>query len=200
MAATDPFTLRAVSGLPTAPGPLAGATVVTIDAQVEYTAGALELDGIETALANIGSIHERARAEGCRLIHVAHVGAPGGAFDPAAGGRIVDAVSPADGEPVVTKGLPNAFAGTDLLDLLRAEPSGPLVICGFMTHMCVSATARAATDLGFDSTVVSDATATRSLPSATGGEAVPAGAVHEAALAALADRFSVVATTADVLV
>ena len=48
-------------------------------------------------------------------------------------------------------------------------------------------------DLGFDSVVLSDATATRSLPSASGSGSVPAAALHEAALAALADRFSVVA-------
>lgn len=65
--------------------------------------------------------------------------------------------------------------------------------------MCISATARAATDLGFDSTVVSDASATRSLPSAEGGENLSADEIHRAALAGLADRFAVVATTQEVL-
>ena len=193
------FTLRAASGLPTEPRDLSESALVTIDAQVEYTAGPLGLEGVGPAVDNIVVLHERARSVGCPIIHVAHLGTAGGAFDPASGGRIIDAVGPAAGESVVTKSLPNAFAGTNLAELLADHPGRPLVICGFMTHMCVSATARAATDLGFDSVVVSDATATRSLPSATCDGVVPAATLHEAALAALADRFSVVASTADVL-
>ncbi|MDX2378603.1 MAG: cysteine hydrolase family protein [Acidimicrobiia bacterium] len=189
----DPFTLRAVSGLPTSPGPLSESTLLIIDAQVEYTGGALELVGVDAALDTLQAVLARARSEGCPVIHVAHLGASGGAFDPDGGGRIIDAVAPVEGESIVTKNLPNAFAGTDLAGQLRAHGDRPLVIGGFMTHMCVSATARAATDLGFDSVVLSDATATRSLPSASGSGSVPAAALHEAALAALADRFSVVA-------
>ena len=194
--AADPFTLRSVSGLPTSPGLLSESTLLIIDAQVEYTGGALELAGVDAAIDELVAVLTRARSAGCPIVHVAHLGAPGGAFDPDAGGRIVDVVAPVDGETVVTKNLPNAFAGTDLAENLRSRGDRPLVIGGFMTHMCVSATARAATDLGFDSVVLSDATATRALPSASGSGTVPAAALHEAALAALADRFSVVAPAA----
>ncbi|RLE24920.1 MAG: cysteine hydrolase [Actinobacteria bacterium] len=194
----SPFTLRAAAGLPTSPGPLANSTLIVIDAQVEYTTDPLALTGIDEALLQIRHLLEQARAAGCPVIHVAHEGAPGRPFDPAAGGRIIDSVEPVDSEPVVLKKLPNAFAGTDLAARVDDHPGRPLVICGFMTHMCVSATARAAIDLGYETVVVSDATATRSLPSATGGDAVDASDVHAAALAALADRFSVVATTAEV--
>ena len=193
-----PFTLRAAAGLPTTPWPLSDSTLIVIDAQVEYTTGPLALARIDEALVNIGKLLAQARAAGCPIIHVIHQGAPGRPFDPDAGGQIIDSVSPLDGERVVSKTLPNAFAGTALADLIGERPDRPLVICGFMTHMCVSATARAATDLGFETVVVSDASATRSLPSATGGPAVSASDVHSAALAALADRFSVVAATAKV--
>lgn len=193
-----PFTLRSAAGLPTTPGTLADATLIVIDAQVEYTAGPLTLAGVDEALVKIGQLLVDARAAGCPVIHVAHEGAAGRPFDPSAGGRIVDSVAPIEGEPVVLKKLPNAFADTKLAALLGDDPGRPLVICGFMTHMCVSATARAATDLGFETVVVSDASATRSLPSATGGDAVDAAVVHGAALAALADRFSVVSTTSEI--
>jgi nicotinamidase-related amidase len=199
MASSAPFTLRAVSGLPTTPGTLSESTLLIIDAQVEYTTGPLALAGIDRAVQNVAALLERARAEGCPVVHVAHRGTAGGAFDPAAGGRIIDSVEPIAGELVVSKDLPNAFAGTDLAEQLHSYGDRPLTICGFMTHMCVSATARAATDLGFDSTVVGDATATRSLPSTSGDGVVGAAALHEAALAALADRFSVVAQTSDLL-
>lgn len=67
-----------------------------------------------------------------------------------------------------------------------------------MTHMCVSTTARAALDLGYRSTVVASACATRDLPDALGG-VVDAKTVHRAALAALGDRFAIIAPDADAI-
>ena len=68
-----------------------------------------------------------------------------------------------------------------------------------MTHMCVSSTARAALDLGYETTVVADATATRALPSVDGSSVISAETLHETALAALADRFSAITSTTQVL-
>lgn len=194
-----PFTLRSAAGLPSEPDPIASSVVVVIDAQEEYASGALPLPDLDAANTNIIRIQAAARAAGAPVVHVAHVGSPGGAFDPASGGAILDVVAPHDGEAVIEKSLPNSFANTTLHDHLRSIDAEHLVIVGFMTHMCVSATARAAVDLGYRSTVVSDATATRSLPSATGGDPIDARVVHDTALAELADRFSIVATTDDVL-
>jgi nicotinamidase-related amidase len=55
--------------------------------------------------------------------------------------------------------------------------------------MCVSATVRAALDLGYRTTVVADATATRDLPDLAGG-VIDAAVVKRVALAELADRFA----------
>jgi nicotinamidase-related amidase len=52
-----------------------------------------------------------------------------------------------------------------------------------MTHMCVDATARAASDLGFQVIIAEDACATRDLK--YGDTTVPADHVHKAFLAAL---------------
>jgi nicotinamidase-related amidase len=65
------------------------------------------------------------------------------------------------------------------------------VLAGFMTHMCVNSTARGAFNLGYASSVVSGATATRELPGPD-GQAVSAAALQAASLAALNDMFSVV--------
>ncbi len=43
-----------------------------------------------------------------------------------------------------------------------------LVLAGFMTHVCVNSTARAAFNLGYRPTVVGEATATRSVPNPAG--------------------------------
>jgi len=58
-----------------------------------------------------------------------------------------------------------------------------VVITGMMTHMCVDATARAASDLGFKVIVAEDACASRSLE--FGGTTIPADHVHKAFLSAL---------------
>lgn len=97
-----------------------------------------------------------------------------------------------DGEAVVEKTLANAFAGTDLHEQLEAAGAKELILAGFMTHMCISSTARAAQDLGYRVTVAADACATRALPDPTGGVALTGPQMHTAALAALADRFAVV--------
>ncbi|WP_076606151.1 isochorismatase family protein [Cystobacter fuscus] len=116
---------------------------------------------------------------------------PGGLFDPRGpGSAFVPAVAPIDGEVVVTKGLPNSFAGTPLHDRLKAIGRPELIIVGFMTHMCVSATARAALDLGYRGTVVAAAMATRDLPDPLGG-VLSAAELQRAELAALGDRYAV---------
>jgi len=58
-----------------------------------------------------------------------------------------------------------------------------VVITGMMTHMCVDATARAASDLGFEVIVAEDACATRDLK--YGDTVIPADLVHKSFLAAL---------------
>ena len=72
----------------------------------------------------------------------------------------------------------------------RYAPQTALIVGGFMTHMCVSATVRAATDQGFMSTIAADTVATRDLPDATGGDTIAAEVINRITLAALSDRFA----------
>jgi nicotinamidase-related amidase len=195
-----PKTLLAMAGAPAAPPALKDAAIVVIDAQREYVDGKLPLPGVEAALAEIAALLARARAAGSPIVHVRHMGRAGGLFDPAGpGGAIAAPAAPKEGEPVVGKTLPNAFAGTDLAARLGALGRRELVVCGFMTHMCVSSTVRAALDLGYRCTVPAAATATRDLPDPVIGATVPAAALQRASLAALADRFAIVTGGADAL-
>jgi len=194
-----PVTMRAMAGLRDSPPGVADSIVVVIDAQREYLDGRLPLPDIDSALGSIERILAAAREAGAPVVHVAHQGRPGGTFAPGEGGLIIDRVAPVDGEVVVAKTFPNSFAGTELADVLAGHPERSLVLCGFMTHMCVSSTARAALDLGLDTTVIEDACATRALPALGTGEPIQAGTLHRVALTELADRFSVIATTGDFL-
>jgi nicotinamidase-related amidase len=90
---------------------------------------------------------------------------------------------------VIVKGYPNAFIGTDLHTRLAAAERQNLIIAGFMTHMCVSSTARAAFNLDYGPTVVA-ATATRALPGPAGD--VAAETIQAASLASINDLFGVV--------
>ncbi len=189
-----PSTLLELAGVAAAAPRLSESALIVIDAQHEYIDGALALPGIKPALDEIGALLARARALRTPVIHVVHQGS--GLFAPGSPGAAIAAVAdPAPGEPLLTKKLPNAFASTDLADRLRAMKRGSIVIVGFMTHMCVEATARAAIDLGFKAAVVASATATRDLPDPLTGTTVPAAEVQRNALAALADRFATVVAT-----
>jgi nicotinamidase-related amidase len=199
MNATLPQTLLQMRGLALAPGRLSQSALVIIDAQGEYRSGRMVLPGIDPALARIADLLARARAAGSPVFHVAQIGQAGTLFDPTTEcGAILPQAAPVAGEPIVIKRLPNAFAGTELHERLQQASRNTLIIAGFMTHMCISASARAALDLGYQTTVIGDATATRALPAHDGGAPISADAVHRTALAELADRFSAVVASAQI--
>lgn len=190
---TTPKTLLEMSGADMRPAPLATSTLVIIDAQNEYLDGKLALPEVKPAVEALARLLAKARSAGAPVVHIQHKGRAGGLFDlDARGGAIIDAVKPLGAETIVHKPLPNAFAQTDLDSTLKKLGRTQLVIAGFMTHMCVSSTARAALDLGYKATVAADAAATRDLPDPMGG-VISAAALHRAALAELADRFAIVA-------
>ncbi|WP_050468225.1 cysteine hydrolase family protein [Herbaspirillum chlorophenolicum] len=177
------------------------AALVVIDHQAEYTTGKVPLAGIGAALAQVAELLRQARAAGAPVIHVVHHGKPGGAvFDPQGpSAAIIDGVQPQDGETIVVKSLPNSFAGTTLDEELKKTGRKSLVIAGFATHMCVSATTRSALDHGYASTVVAAACATRDLPDPLGGAVIEAAVLHRVALAELADRYATVVPDATAL-
>lgn len=188
-----PRTLLEIAGVTPTPSGLSKAALVVIDVQREYVDGKLPLTGVGAALAEIKALLARARKAGTPIFHVQHRGRTGGTFDPDGPGYPLAAEARPEGsETVIQKNLPNAFAGTDLKTRIDASGRKELIIAGFMTHMCVEATARAAIDLGLKATVVAGATATRDLPDALTGQSVTAAEVHRNALAALADRFATI--------
>ncbi|MGC3996409.1 MAG: isochorismatase family cysteine hydrolase [Anaeromyxobacter sp.] len=67
---------------------------------------------------------------------------------------------PRDGELVVQgRAGASAFAGSNLDLLLRARRVSQIYLAGLALHVCVAATAWAAQDLGYEVTVLEDATA-----------------------------------------
>jgi nicotinamidase-related amidase len=184
------MTMLQMAGATPTPATMADGVLLIIDAQREYTDGLLPLTGVAGAVEALAVLLEKARQAGAPVVHVRHQ-SKGKAFNPSSTGyEIVSPLTPRPGETIVDKGLPNAFAGTELAKHLAASTRKNLIVGGFMTHMCVSATVRAATDLGFMSTIAADTVATRDLPDATGGATIGADAINRITLAALSDRFA----------
>lgn len=195
---TAPKTLLELAGRTPQPPQLKDSILILIDIQNEYLEGPIALPHAGPAVAKAADLLARARKAGAKVIHVAHKGGKGSLFDREAHrGAIVDAVAPVAGEPVVEKPRPNSFSGTTLQDLVGA-PGPTLIFAGFMTHMCVSSTARAALDLGYPAAIAADACATRDLPK-PGGGVIDAASLHTAELAALADRFAGVFTVSEIV-
>ncbi|WP_034295862.1 cysteine hydrolase family protein [Herbaspirillum sp. RV1423] len=191
---STPKTLLQIAGAAPRTPTWQDAALILIDHQTEYTTGGVPLVGIDAAVAEIAHLLRQARAAGAPVFHIVHHAKPGAAlFDPQREFvDIIDGLQPQDGELTIVKTLPNSFAGTTLDAELKKAGKKELIIAGFATHMCISATTRSALDHGYVSTVVAAACATRDLPDALGNGVVPAADVQRAVLAALADRFATV--------
>jgi nicotinamidase-related amidase len=193
---TGNATLRQLVGLADQPAALADSTLIMIDCQNTYTQGVMELEGVQPALDQAAELLDRARSAGIPVVHIMHDAGEGSPYDVRDEiGQIVERVAPRDGELVIVKTFPNAFIGTDLDQRLTAAPGRDLILAGFMTHMCVSSTARGAFSLGYRPAVVAGATATRALPGPA-GEPVSAAALQSASLAGISDLFGIVVPTA----
>lgn len=175
--------------------------VVVVDLQKDYwPTGKWPLVGIDEAAANAAKVIEKARADGDPVIHVRHeFPSPDAPFFAAGteGSEISDVVRPLDGETVILKNHPNSFRDTELKRVLDDKGIDEVVVVGAMSHMCIAATGRAATDFGYNTVVVHDACATRDVE--FNGVTVPAAQVHAANMSALAFAYGEVIGTGEFL-
>ncbi len=173
--------------------------LLIIDIQNDYfPGGASPLVGPEAAAQAAATVLQRFRDTHQPVIHVQHVwDEPDATFmrPGTTGVEINAAVTPSEGETVVVKAHPNAFRETTLGAELEKGGIDELVVMGMMTSVCVDATVRAAVDSGLSVTVVADACAAPDLT--FGGRTVPGVDVQTAFLAALADHYADVVTSAE---
>ena len=152
------------------------------------------------AESNIASLLSAWREHHLPVIHVRHCSVlansplrperPGNAFK--------EQARPLPGEKQFDKTVNSAFIGTGLEQYLRGQDISSLVIVGLTTDHCVSASTRTASDLGFQVTLISDATATfdRKGPD---GALYSADDIHKINLASLNGEFCVVRSTQELL-
>lgn len=110
------------------------------------------------------------------------------------GNQFMDIVKPINGEPIIRKNVNSGFIGTDLKEQLDIANISKLVVVGLTTDHCVSTTTRMAGNLGYNTFLVSDATATFN-KKGVNGQNFSAELIHETALASLNEEFATIITT-----
>ncbi|MEO1189829.1 MAG: cysteine hydrolase family protein [Pseudomonadota bacterium] len=175
--------------------------LVVIDIQNDYfPGGKWTLHEANKAAENAARLIKNARDTGGIVIHVRHefLSEDAPFFTPNSdGAKIHDSVLPVGGEDVVLKHKVNAFQDTNLKSILDAKGVKDVTFVGSMSHMCIDAATRAASDFGYNVTVVEDACASRDLE--FNGKVVPATEVHAAYMSALGFAYANVTTTDDYL-
>lgn len=140
------------------------------------------------------------RHAGRPVVHVQHLsreadspyrpGQPGCEFK--------EGLGPDAGEVLVQKRTNNAFIDTGLEASLRDRDVAALVVAGVLLPNSVEATVRMAGNLGFDTWLAEDATASVDVVDLQGRHWL-AEEVHALSLAHLSGEYAVVATTEDIL-
>lgn len=111
---------------------------------------------------------------------------------------IIEAIQPIREEAVFVKKMNSAFIGTDLEGFLRLRGLTDLIIVGLTTPHCISTTARMSGNLGFNTRLISDATAAFAL-SGPDGRRYDAETIHDVTLATLHGEFAEVMATEGLL-
>lgn len=176
--------------------------LIIVDIQNDYfPKGNMELNNPEKAAANAAKVLEWFRKNNKEnIFHVQHIAADpalGFFISDTLGAEIHETVQPLENESIIIKHFPNSFLKTELASKLKEKGITKVVVVGMMTHMCIDATVRAAVDLGFETTLIEDACATRDL--SYEGKVVPAEQVHYAFVSALNGMYCAVESTEDFL-
>ncbi|WP_303851528.1 cysteine hydrolase family protein [Seleniivibrio woodruffii] len=171
--------------------------LLVIDIQNDYfRGGPMELSGAEAAADRAADVIKKFRERKLPVIFIKHIASrpEAGFFLPdTPGAEINHRVKPLESEKVIIKHFPNSFIETELKTHLESIKITDLTIVGMMTHMCIDATTRAAKDLGYNTTVVGDACATRDL--VIDGAPVKSEEIQKSFLAALNYFYSTVKTS-----
>jgi len=160
--------------------------LVVIDVQNEFSsAGAMAVEGHAAALEEIAALVTAARAAGQPIAWILHNNAADAErFRPGSwGAELSPELESAEDEPVLVKTVFGALTGTELGRWLDEKDAAGIELVGFLTHMCVSTTAREALMRGLKVAIDARATGSRAIDSSAGS--FPADVIHRTALAHL---------------
>lgn len=195
----SPLSFRQTIGLPRSTATTQDSTLIIIDAQNEYAQGKLTVEHVGASRKVISDLLNRYRRGGHggkNIVHVVHE-TPAGAPVFTSGtelAREFEELSPHAGEKVVTKHFPSSFAQTDLHEYLSGlgAVGKKIVLVGYMAHVCVSTTARAGNELGYEVLVASEGVGDRHIPGVAAEELV------STVLSELDDAFGTVVSATEI--
>ena len=174
------------------------AVLIVIDVQQAFNHPRWGRRNNPEAESNVAKLLAEWRKTGRQIIHIQHVNPKPESLFNGPGVEVKPEAKPLHGEPVITKDVNSAFIGTDLQERLQSMGAKKLVLVGLTTDHCVATTARMAGNYGFDTYVVSDATATFER-NGVRGQKYTAEEMHDTALASLNGEFATIVTTEDLL-
>jgi nicotinamidase-related amidase len=152
------------------------------------------------AESNIALLLSEWRKHELPIIHIRHysVGSNSPLRPELPGNEFKEEAQPLPEEKQFSKSVNSAFIGTELEKYLQEHQISSLVIVGLTTDHCVSASTRMAADLGFNVTLISDATATFEREGYDGA-LYSADDIHKINLVSLHGEFCIVRSTEEVL-
>ncbi|MFG7946763.1 isochorismatase family protein [Streptomyces cacaoi] len=172
--------------------------LVVVDVQTAFVSGAEAVPDARRIRENTALLRERAHRAGALVVQLQNDGEPGAPDEPGTPGWRLH-LPPAEGEYVLRKTVDDGFEETDLRERLDAAGVRALAVCGVLSEMCVSATARTALRLGYRVVLPHDAHATYDVPAAEDiSGVVPAAMAARAAEWALGDEIEIVPFARDV--
>ncbi len=140
-----------------------------------------------------GKVLSKWREKNLPIIHVRHSSSnvdsklhesnPGFEFN--------DYVKPLEDEIVLTKKVNSAFIGTNLENILKKNRISSVVVIGMTTNHCISTTVRMSGNLGFETYLVSDATACYNTKGIN-GNIIDCETIYETSIANLSDEFATI--------
>ncbi|OEH91149.1 cysteine hydrolase family protein [Bacillus solimangrovi] len=145
---------------------------------------------------NISKILQLWRRKGWLVFHIQHTSdSHNSVFHPENQGfAIKEIVKPINNETIITKKVNSSFIGTNLEELLKVNEVATVVITGLTTPHCVSTTTRMSGNLGFDTYLISDATASFGMKDQNGTYYDPE-TIHNLSLVTLHDEFATILDT-----
>jgi len=171
--------------------------LLVIDVQNEYVSGKLRIEfpPVEASLASIGKAMDAAREAGIPVVVVQSTTSPDAPIFArgSEGWQFHEVVRSRRWEHHVDKGLPSAFAGTDLRQWIDERDIDTLTIVGYMTHNCDDSTIKEAVHAGFAVEFLHDAAGALSYENRAGRAS--AEEIHRTFCVVLQSRFAAVVST-----
>ena len=174
--------------------------LLIIDIQQGGVAGDTAVPEAARLLDRAGHLLDEARAANALIVHIQNDGEPGSPDEPGTPGWELHFPVKASGrEVVIRKPQDDSFANTPLADLLAAHDVHSLALCGLMSEMCVSATARTALARDYRVVLPHDAHTTTGIPATATSPAIPPETVSRVAEWALGNDLEVVEHASEVV-